>query len=130
MNKEKNIHSVLGTLSENILIEKKFNEQNEYESSTGDINTKENSSENNQMSLDRMRQEYIKRKEDFVKVVQFEQSFPKKIQHLQLKLDNLNDELKIFDNVQNEKVSVSSSIRIISFPLNYIRKTANTSGKL
>lgn len=117
--KENKINSTLETLSENILLEKKLSEKNEYEYSSNDLNENLDKSERNQMNLEKMRQEYVKRQEDYLKVIQFEESFPKKVNHLENKLNNLNEEIDIFDNVDDEKKNLSLKIGNIYFLINF-----------
>lgn len=96
--------------AKNLSIEKKNFDKQEFEEMGNELNFKEVQTENAQITLVRVRQELFRRREDFMKIHQFERLFPQKIKGLRQRLDSIKKEIAQFDNREAEKKFLASNI--------------------
>ena len=107
---EANIREVLEKTAKNLEIEKKHLDRGEFEEMGKELDFKEAQTQNAKQTLTRVKQELMRRRADFLKVMQFERVFPEKIKGLRERLTGIKKDLLKFSNVDQEQQFLEKSI--------------------
>lgn len=108
--RETRISLLLEKTTKNLEIERKGLDRHEFEELGKELNFKQNQTQNAERTLARVRQELLRRREDCRKIQQFERVFPQKMANLKEQLEKMREEIRMFDNKEQERQQITQSI--------------------